>query len=104
MQPNERMCVVLFDEIYLKEALIYNAKSDSILDFEDYGLCGRSRYVANPALFFMVRGLSIVEQYVTRAPTTGQCPLSSLWVSLWRILSFHTTAAGDMSFTTRKTC
>ena len=42
----------------IKEGLLYNAGRDIIEGFEDFGHIGQTRYIANHAIVFMIRGLA----------------------------------------------
>ena len=57
MDPKDRCVALIFDEMTLKSALVYNDGLDMIEGFEDLGELGTSHYVADHALVFMVRGL-----------------------------------------------
>ena len=57
MPPDDRQCVLIFDEMSIKSNLTYNENADFIEGFEDLGSGGRSQFVANHVLAFMVRGL-----------------------------------------------
>ena len=52
-----KLCAVVMDEMSIKESLYYNVEKDSVEGFEDFGSQGRTQYVANHAMVFMVRGL-----------------------------------------------
>ena len=58
MNEQDNQCVLIFDEMSLKSGLTYNAQTDSIEGFEDFGDLGPTKYVANHALAFMVRVLA----------------------------------------------
>ena len=53
----DRNCAIVFDEMTLKVGLTYNSQLDKIEGFEDFGDMGPTKFVANHALAFMVRGL-----------------------------------------------
>ena len=57
MDPKDRCVSLIFDEMALKSALVYNNGLDIIEGFEDLGELGSSHFVADHALVFMVRGL-----------------------------------------------
>ena len=57
MSTEDKLCAVIFDEMAIKECVTYDAERDQIEGYEDFGSMGRSKYVANHALVFMVRGL-----------------------------------------------
>lgn len=50
-------CALLFDEMYIKKHLYYNAKLDLIQGFQDHGNHGRSAEVATKALVFMLTSI-----------------------------------------------
>ena len=53
----DKQCVLIFDEMATKSSLSYNTYTDSIEGLEDFGCAGQSKFMANHALAFMVRGL-----------------------------------------------
>ena len=57
---NERDCNVslVFNEMSIKQALLYNEKCNTIEGFEDFGFIGKTKYIANHAIAFVVRGLA----------------------------------------------
>lgn len=55
MSPDEKLCMLAFDEVYLRSHLVLN--NAYINGFEDYGHRGRTNRVADHALVFMVQGL-----------------------------------------------
>ena len=57
---NDRDCNVslVFDEMNIKQALLYNEKCDTTEGFEDFGFIGKTKYIANHAIEFVVRGLA----------------------------------------------
>ena len=57
MNDKDRYVAVIFDEMVLKTALVYNHGLDKIEGFEDLGELGSSHFIADHALVFMVRGL-----------------------------------------------
>ena len=58
MDPIDRNVALVFDEMSIKQGLVYNEGTDSVEGFEDFGDVGQSRYIANHAIAFMVRGLA----------------------------------------------
>lgn len=77
MKMQERLCVLLFDEMSIKENLSYNAKKDRIDGFEDFGQHRRGRYVANQASVFMVRSITgqwkqPIAYYFSSGPVCGR--------------------------------
>ena len=59
MSPLSKRCALIFDEITIKENVSYNSEKDfeDFEGFEDFAFGRRSKYVANHATVFMVRGL-----------------------------------------------
>ena len=57
MDPKDRCVSLIFDEMALKSALVYNNGLDIIEGLEDLGELGSSHFVADHALAFMVQGL-----------------------------------------------
>lgn len=56
MSPKERECVVMWDEMSIKECLEWNTKKDYVEGFADLGEHGRSSKIGNHVLVFMIRG------------------------------------------------
>ena len=56
MEPSQRYCAVMFDEMSLRKELRYNAATDSVDGVVD--LIRRTNEVCNQALVFMARGLT----------------------------------------------
>lgn len=56
MKPDEKLCLLLFDEIALKANVTYNERKDRVTGFVDDGLERQPQY-ADHAQVFMVRGL-----------------------------------------------
>jgi len=54
---HSEICAVLFDEMSLKEEVVYNVEKDHVEGLEDFGCMGRTGHVANHVTVFMVRGL-----------------------------------------------
>ena len=57
MSTHSKLCAKLFDEMSIKERVSYDVSNDNVCGLEDFGTGGRTRYVANHAGVFMVRGL-----------------------------------------------
>ena len=57
---NERDCNVflVLDDMSIKQALLYNEKCNTIKGFEDFRFIGQTKYIANHAIAFLVRGLT----------------------------------------------
>ena len=58
MSSAQKLCTVVFDEMSIKEQLVYNVKSDTIDGFETVSMSSDTKYVANHAGVFMVKGLT----------------------------------------------
>ena len=58
MHPRDCNVVLAFDEMSIKEGLVYNPGSDIVEGFEDFGSIGQTRYIANHSIAFMVQGLA----------------------------------------------
>ena len=58
MHHTDRNVVLVFDEMSIKQSLVYNEETDSVEGFEDSGNLEQTRYIANHATAFMVRGLA----------------------------------------------
>ena len=52
MQPQEKCCIVCFDEMRLMKKLEYSFSMDLIEGFEDFGTLGRTSSPAGEVLFF----------------------------------------------------
>lgn len=79
MQESDRQCVLIFDEMSLKSGLVYNSGTDKIEGFEDFGVLGQSKFIANHATVFMVRGLrSKWKQPLGYVLTSGPVPANML--------------------------
>ena len=57
MKECDRHCVVMFDEIFLRGRLSFNPSKNIVEGFENYGDRGRTNFIANHALVFMVQGV-----------------------------------------------
>ena len=57
LDDKDKYVALVFDEMTLKNDLIYNHGLDKIEGFEDLGDLGTSHFIADHALVFMVRGL-----------------------------------------------
>ena len=72
MDEKDRCVAVVFDEMSLKNGLVYNHGFDKIEGFEDFDEFGSFHFVADHALVFMVHGLlSKWKQPVHYFPTMG---------------------------------
>lgn len=86
-----RVCVILFNEMSIKESVRYNEAEDNIEGLEDTGV-GQSKYVGNQAGVFFVRGL--VEKwkqplgyFLTSGPMNCQRLKSLLIECIHRVLA-----------------
>ena len=57
MSAESTLCAIMFDEMAIKEHVSYDVHNDNVCGLEYFGTGGRTRYVANHAGVFMVRGL-----------------------------------------------
>ena len=57
LDKNERVCVLMFDEMAIKKEFFYDQKGDMVGGREDYGHLGNSKAAAAQALTFMIRSL-----------------------------------------------
>lgn len=57
MAESSSLCAIVLDEMSIKENVSYNKERDEVEGFEDFGTGGRTKYIANHATVFMVRGL-----------------------------------------------
>ena len=79
MPANSELCCVIVDEMALKEAVEYNQEKDYVEGLEDFGVNGRTKYVANHATVFMARGLIFPwKQTVGYALSSGPIKYSDL--------------------------
>ena len=58
MDPIDCNVALVFDEMSIKQGLVYNEGTDSVEGFEDFGDAGQIRHIANHAIAFMVRELT----------------------------------------------
>ena len=57
MSATDKLCVILFDEMSIKESLSYDIAEDSVVGVEDFGGGHKSSCVANHLGVFMLKGL-----------------------------------------------
>lgn len=57
LEDCDKMCILLFDEMSIREHLSYNSSLDLIVGVEDFGTHGRTTRYANQVMVFMVSGL-----------------------------------------------
>jgi hypothetical protein len=57
LPDSSKDCVIVFDEMAIKQSYSYDAGHDRVVGFEDLGNIGRTNRVANHASVFLVRGL-----------------------------------------------
>ena len=58
MVEKDKNVALVFDEMSIKQGLVYNESQDTVEEFEDYGKMGITKYIANHAIAFVVRGLA----------------------------------------------
>ena len=54
----DRFVSLVFDEMSIKDGLVYNEMKDQIDGFEDFGHLGMTKYIANHDTVFVVQGLA----------------------------------------------
>ena len=52
-----KVCAVVLDEMTIKEGVSYNPSRDEVEGYEDFGYLGRTAFIANHAIVFLLRGL-----------------------------------------------
>ena len=57
MQAKQKVCTLVLDEMTIKEGVSYDIFRDEVEGLEDFGSLGRTAFIANHAVTFMVRGL-----------------------------------------------
>ena len=78
LQPRDRVCVLMIDEMSLKRFLSYDRCNDLVVGYEDYGVgYDRKKLEVTSALVFMVRGLALnwkqpVGYVLTQSACNGQ--------------------------------
>ena len=71
----DKVCALLFDEIFINMGLYYNTKTDRVEGVEDFGEGGRTNREANHMMVFMLRGLnSNWKLPVAFHAVNGTCP------------------------------
>ena len=58
MDCRDKNVVLVFDEMSIKESLLYNIGRDVIEGIEDFDHIGQTRYIANHAIAVMIRELA----------------------------------------------
>ena len=58
MDIRDQNVALVFDEMSIKEGLTYNTGRDIVEGFEDFDHAGQTRFLANHAIAFMVRGFA----------------------------------------------
>lgn len=88
MDDKSKICLVMFDEVFLNEGLYYNCLLDIVEGFEDFGEGGRTDREANHCLVFMVRGIcKDWKMPVAFYPVNGTCPSATLAVLLPQVIT-----------------
>jgi len=77
-----KQCAIIMDEMSIKESLNYNSGADMVEGFEDFGNMGRTKFISNHAIAFLVRGLcekwkQPLGYFLSSGPMEGQV-MSSL--------------------------
>ena len=90
MKLDAKLCAIVMDEMAIKESLLYNAGRDEVEGFEDYGMRGKTVHVANHALAFMVRGLTVkwkqpIGYFLSSGPVSGKTLVSLLLDAIERV-------------------
>jgi len=57
MSTKDKVCILMWDEIFIQFNIMYDVRKDIIYGYEDWGN-NRTSKVANHALVFMLRGLN----------------------------------------------
>lgn len=94
LKDEDKICVILFDEMALKRRLIYNVAGDKIEGYEDLGNeGGRSHKIADHALVFMLQGIhKKMKQPIAHYFVTGTINTEKLCVIIKIIIKTMTTA------------
>ena len=58
MVPIDHNVALVFDEMSIKQGLVYKEGSDIVEWFEDFGDIGQTRHIANHTIAFIVRGFA----------------------------------------------
>ncbi|KAK3932023.1 DNA transposase [Frankliniella fusca] len=59
LKSRDRQCVLLFDEVFLRGRFLNNNIKNIVTGFEDFGQRGRTDFIADHAMVFMVQGLHV---------------------------------------------
>lgn len=92
---SKQLCIVAFDEMALKEEATYNIEQDNIEGLEDFG-DNRTRYLANHATVFMVRGIlapwkQAIGYFLSSGPISGDMLHSLLLKCLGKLAALGLT-------------
>ena len=76
MVQADKQCILTFDEMTIKSGLTYDPCLDNIEGFEDYGIMGKNRFIANHALSFIIRGINrkwkqCIGYFLSSGPVSG---------------------------------
>ena len=92
MDPGDKQCVLVFDEMTIKSGLNYDAFHDNIEGFEHYGDMGQTKFIANHAGAFMIRGLQKKwEQAIGYFLSSGPIPGDKLQILVKEALDKFTS-------------
>ena len=58
MNEKDHNVSLVFDDMSIKQALLYDEKCNTIEGFHGFGFIGQTKYIANHAIAFVVRGLA----------------------------------------------
>ena len=58
MVEMDKNVALVFDEMSIKQGLVFNESQDTVEGFEDYGVIGTTKYIANHTIAFIVCGLA----------------------------------------------
>lgn len=92
MKEEQKMCVVLCDEISLKKGLDYNRIQNCLERYEDFDILGRNKKLANHGLVFYLRGLLYnwkipFYYYISSGTTKGETLAQLMKIGIQKVLS-----------------
>ena len=74
MNDKDKNVSLVFDEISIKQGLVYNVGKDTVEDFEDFVDIGQTKYIATHAIAYMVWQLALKWKHLI----SQTCPFISL--------------------------